>query len=105
MVLKMYDLHKRTQHLELVEWKRTHPWYNNLRNISTSYETIDEMFEVKHETSVDDFGYIPTDYNITLTQTCLNYVYNVGSDCKSVCINHCQSQWDRKYQTVCNKNE
>ena len=28
-VLRMYDLHKRVQHLELQEWKRifTHDWY------------------------------------------------------------------------------
>ena len=56
IMLKMYDLHKRVQHLELIEWKRTHSyWFHHLFNISTAYETIDKMFEIKNEASVDDF--------------------------------------------------
>lgn len=106
MILKMYDLHKRTQHLELQEWKRTHNWYNNLRNISTVYNTVDEMFEIKHEASIDDFGYIPTDYNITSARTCSKYVYSVRSDCRSECVNHCQDKWGgATYQDICNKIE
>ena len=83
MLLKMYDLHKRTQHLELVEWKRTHDnWFKNLFNISTAYETIDEMFEIKHDANIDDFGNLLLNYyNISTTSICSKYKYVVRSDC------------------------
>lgn len=109
IILQLYDLHKRVQHLELVEWKQTHNWFKNLFNISTAYETIDEMFEVKHEANIDDFGNLLLNYyNISTDSICSKYKYVVRSDCETTCIANCRACLDCKpavMETKCGKVE
>lgn len=97
MIQKMYDLHKRVQHLELQEWKKTHGnWFKDLFNISTAYETIDEMFKVKHEASVDDFGNLINGYDI------LVYNYSTYRDEWTKTSQFCyKTGWNLTYTTKC----
>ena len=97
MLLKMYDLHKRTQHLELVEWKRNHPdWFKNLFNISTAYETIDKMFKVKHESTINDFENLINGYSI------LVYNYSTHENERTTTNQFCfKTGWNLTYTTKC----
>ena len=98
MISKMYDLHKRTQHLELVEWKRNHPeWFKNLFNISTAYETIDKMFKVKHESSIGDFDEIARfEYNKPMKganlPVCFKTDFVIEYDCQNSYATSCKTE-------------
>lgn len=109
MMLKMYDLHKRVQHLELIEWKQNNKWFQNLFNISTAYETIDKMFEIKNEASIEDFGDVligydyttPNNYRIKNTSVCMKSYHNVAYNCKSRCVSNECGRFSSKYETTC----
>ena len=113
MMLKMYDLHKRVQHLELQEWKQNNKWFQNLFNISTTYETIDKIFEIKNEASIEDFGdvligynYItPNNYIIKNTSVCMKSYHKVNYDCKSHYIGNEGDRFSSKYETRCESKE